>query len=227
MNILALDTCTEMCSAALVFNGQVYEKSELTQRGHSEKILGMMQSVLDEAACSLQQIDAIAFGRGPGSFTGVRIGVGVAQGVAFARELPVAAVSTLAAVAQYAMDKHDVERVAVAMDARMGEIYAAHFIRDNDIAMVVDNEQVCKPEYFKPMDDDKWFAAGSGWREFESELMANFGQLLEDVDVNCLPQASCILKLALTMAEKQQLVPAEQALPVYLRDNVAKKKGEQ
>lgn len=227
MNILALDTCTEMCSAALLIDGQIYSKAELTQRGHSDKILAMLQTVLDEAQTTLQAVDVMAFGRGPGSFTGVRIGVGIAQGIAFARELPVAAVSSLAAVAQQAMNQHKVERVAVAMDARMGEIYCAHFVRRDGLATLADTEQVCPPEQFKPATQDDWFAAGTGWGEYAEQLTTNFAGQLSGSDNACFPQAAEIIQLATQMAAEGALQAAEQALPVYLRDNVAKKKGEQ
>lgn len=226
MNILALDTCTEMCSAAVMINGKVFERSELTQRGHSEKILGMLDAVMAEAKCTLADIDVVAFGRGPGSFTGVRIGVGVAQGIAFARQLPVIPVSTMAAVAQLAIDNHAATRIAVAMDARMGEVYAAHFVAENGLAEKLDEEQVCAPDKFRPVDNTQWFAAGTGWDEYGVVLTQNFAQKISDKQV-LLPTAAAIAKLAFAAAQKGQTISAEQAVPVYLRDNVAKKKGEQ
>lgn len=225
--ILALDTSTEMCSAALRFKGEVRQCDAMTQRGHSEKILAMMDSLLLQADCDIADVDILAFGRGPGSFTGVRIAVGVAQGVAFARELPVAAVSTLAAIAQTAIDRHGVDRVAVAMDARMGEVYAAHFRAENGLAVVCDDERVCHPHQFRPLDDARWCAAGSGWHTYRDTLMANFGERVAFHDADCYPQAAAIIRLARHMAANGELVPAHQAAPVYLRDNVAKKKAEQ
>lgn len=226
MNILALDTCTEMCSAAVLFEGQLFERSELTQRGHSEKILTMLDAVMAEAGCNLADINVVAFGRGPGSFTGVRIGVGVAQGIAFARQLPVVPVSTMAAVAQIAIDDYAASRIAVAMDARMGEVYAGHFVEENGLATALDDERVCPPTEYKPVDTLQWFAAGTGWGEFETVLQANFSQQITQQQV-LLPTAAAIIKLALHKAENGQTIAADQAVPVYLRDNVAKKKGEQ
>lgn len=226
MNILALDTCTEMCSAAVMINGKIFERSELTQRGHSEKILGMLDAVMAKAKCTLADIDVVAFGRGPGSFTGVRIGVGVAQGIAFARQLPVIPVSTMAAVAQLAIDNHAATRIAVAMDARMGEVYTAHFVAENGLAEKLDEEQVCAPDKFHPADNAQWFAAGTGWDEYGSLLTQNFAQQISDKQA-LLPTAAAIAKLAFAAAQKGQTISAEQAVPVYLRDNVAKKKGEQ
>lgn len=226
MNILALDTCTEMCSAAVLFEGQLFERSELTQRGHSEKILTMLDAVMADAGCTLADINVVAFGRGPGSFTGVRIGVGVAQGIAFARQLPVVPVSTMAAVAQIAIDDYAATRIAVAMDARMGEVYAGHFVEENGLATAVDDERVCPPSEYKPVDTSQWFAAGTGWSEFETVLQANFSQQITQQHA-ILPTAAAIAKLALDKAENGQTIAADQAVPVYLRDNVAKKKGEQ
>lgn len=223
MNILALDTCTEQCSAALLINEQLFTKSEPTQRGHSDLLLGMMDSLFEHSASGIESVDALAFGRGPGSFTGVRVGVGVAQGIAFARDIPVIPISTLAAVAQQAIDKHSAQRIAVAVDARMGEVYAAHFENQNGFAVLLDQERVCTPEDFLPLDNNDWFAVGTGWREFKTVLQANFAERLIGCEVGILPEAASIIKLA----QNAETIPAEQALPVYLRNNVAKKKGEQ
>ncbi len=227
MNILALDTCTEVCSAALTINGQLHTLNEPTQRGHSDLILGMFDTLFEQSNSTIADVQAVAFGRGPGSFTGVRVGVGVAQGVAFARDIPVIPISTLSAVAQHAIEQENAEFIAVAMDARMGEVYAAHFENKNGLAVLLDEEQVCPPEHFKPLNNNTWFAAGTGWREFESTLNAQFIDNLAGSNHTLLPNAASIIKLAEAAAERGQLIPAEQALPVYLRNNVAKKKGEQ
>jgi tRNA threonylcarbamoyladenosine biosynthesis protein TsaB len=227
MKILALDTCTEMCSAAVLDENRLTANAVLTQRGHSERILGMIDNVLEEAALSLKQMDVLAFGRGPGSFTGVRVGVGVAQGIAFARQLPVVPVSTLAATAQRAIDEHDASHIAVALDARMGEVYAAHYRNDNGLAVACDDERVCPPAALLPVDDNNWFAAGSGWREHGEILWQNYAGRLTGEDVALLPTAAAIATLARPLAERGEVISPEQAVPIYLRDNVAKKKGEQ
>jgi tRNA threonylcarbamoyladenosine biosynthesis protein TsaB len=227
MTILALDTCTEMCSVAVLTNATLYEHAQLTQRGHSDLVLGMLEDVLAEANTELSAVDYLAFGRGPGSFTGVRVGVGVAQGIAFARQLPVIPISTLAAVAQRAIDEHGAKQVAVALDARMGEVYSAHYREEHGLAVLCDSEQVCAPESFKPLDNSAWFAAGTGWREYQTVLEANFDEQLSGLDTSLLPTAAAMAKLAKFEQEQGRSIPAEQAVPVYLRDNVAKKKGEQ
>jgi len=226
MNILSLDTCTESCSAALLYQGELFERGELTQRGHSDLILGMMDDLFAQAGTTISVIDALAFGRGPGSFTGVRVGIGVAQGIAFARDVPVIPISSLAAVAQVAADQYQLEHIAVAMDARMGEVYAAHYHCDAGVVTLADHERVCPPEAFTPYDDRHWTGIGTGWREYETLLTEQFSPLLIDVHQNCYPHASSIIKLAQVEAKAGRLVSAELALPVYLRDNVAKKKGE-
>jgi len=227
MNILALDTCTESCSAALLYKGELFEQVEMTQRGHSDLILGMMDNVLQQAETNISTIDAIAFGRGPGSFTGVRVGVGVAQGIAFARDIPVIPVSTLLAVAQDAADTLDVDYIAVAMDARMGEVYCAHFERNNGIVERLDSERVCPPEQFKPYSEQQWVGVGTGWREYDSILRENFAANLDKVVFEHYPNASVMIKLAGIEADAGRMIAADKALPVYLRDNVAKKKAEQ
>lgn len=226
MNILALDTTTECCSAALLVNGQQFVLTEMTQRGHSAMILGMLDKLFKQANSTIEQMDAVAFGRGPGSFTGVRIGVGVAQGIAFARELPVIPVSSLAAVAQQAYQQFGFERLAVATDARMGEVYAGSFLIQNGIAVAVDTEQVCLPENFHAADEDEWWAVGTGWSVYPDSLAANFKEKLKAIQPQVMPEAGAMLTLAEHAARQGQLVAAEQALPVYLRNNVAKKKGE-
>ncbi|MDC9726116.1 MAG: tRNA (adenosine(37)-N6)-threonylcarbamoyltransferase complex dimerization subunit type 1 TsaB [Gammaproteobacteria bacterium] len=227
MNILALDTCTESCSAALLYNGELFERVEMTQRGHSDLILGMMDEVFQQADTTISTIDAVAFGRGPGSFTGVRVGVGVAQGIAFARDVPVIPVSTLLAVAQTAADQLDIDYIAVAMDARMGEVYCASYQRKDGTVELIDSERVCPPEQFKPPSAQQWVGVGTGWGEYDEVLRENFSGHLDDVAVNYYPNASVMIKLAKIEAEAGRMVTAEQALPIYLRDNVAKKKAEQ
>jgi tRNA threonylcarbamoyladenosine biosynthesis protein TsaB len=227
MNILALDTCTEVCSTALLINDQLFTESQVTQRGHSDLLLGMMDKLFAQSASSIESVQALAFGRGPGSFTGVRVGVGVAQGIAFARGIPVIPISTLASVAQRAIEQHNAARVAVAIDARMGEVYAAHFQNQNGLAVLLDDEQVCAPDHFRPLDKRTWFAAGSGWREYEAALTQQFTDQLVDTDSELKPDATTMLTLASKKIEKGGLISAEQALPVYLRNDVAKKKGEQ
>ena len=227
MNILALDTCSECCSAALLCDGRLYEVSELTQRGHSELILGMMDKLFEQADTTISSVEAIAFGRGPGSFTGVRVGVSVAQGVAFARDIPVVPISSLAAVAQQGVNLVDTDTFAVAIDARMGEIYCAHYKRVEKVVILLDEERVCSPINFLPIDAKKTVGMGTGSRTYETELTRQFSGQLANTKSEAYPMASAIVELAQIEIAAGRLLPAEQALPVYLRDNVAKKKAGQ
>ncbi len=227
MNILALDTCTELCSVALLYQGELYQHNQMTERGHSDMVLSMMTALLDEAGATIADVDVIAFGRGPGSFTGVRIGVGVAQGIAYARNIPVVGISTLAAVAQTAVDKLTTDRVAVAMDARMGEIYCASYQSQNGLVSLVDEERVCSAEQFKPYSNEKWLGVGTAWRDYHQALSVNFAMTDSDYFTDFYPHAASIIKLAEKQVELGATVSADQALPVYLRNNVAKKKAQQ
>lgn len=227
MNLLALDTSTESCSAAITLHGVLYQRQQMTQRGHSTLILGMLDELFKESGASIADMEALAFGRGPGSFTGVRIGVGVAQGIAFARELPVIPVSTLAAVAQAAYEQTKQQNIAVAMDARMDEIYAASFEVIDGMASLLGEEMVCAAEAFHPVNSAQWLAAGNGWTVYSNALQTNFAKQLISLQADIFPQAATILKLAERLYQQGEFVSADKALPVYLRNDVAKKKAQQ
>jgi len=227
MNLLALDTSTESCSAAITINGVLYQQQQMTQRGHSTLILGMLDQLFKQADASIADIDALAFGRGPGSFTGVRIAVGVAQGIAFARALPVIPVSTLAAVAQAAYELNGNTNIAVAMDARMEEIYSASFQLKEGIVSLLGEEKVCAAKHFFPENSEGWFGAGSGWQVYAEALQTNFSKQLIGQQADIYPRAAIILKLAEQSYQRGEFVSADKALPVYLRNNVAKKKAQQ
>lgn len=221
MIILALETATEACSAALNIDGEIIERFEIAPRGHSELILPMLDSLLAEADISLKQVDALAFGRGPGAFTGVRIGVGVAQGVAFGANLPVVPISTLAALAQGT----DVAQVLVAIDARMDEVYWGRYQRNPHGLMALQGEEcVIVPEQTPLAEGSGWLGAGSGWGAYGVSLgKRHAGQLL-DVAADALPRAAAVSQLAIADFTAGKAVSAEQALPVYLRDKVTWKK---
>lgn len=227
MNILALDTCTELCSAAILAGDTLYTESQPTQRGHSDMILSMMDSLFEQSGLTIKDIDVIAFGRGPGSFTGVRVGVGVAQGIAFARDLPVVAVSSLAALAQHVADQLGAKHIAVAIDARMNEIYCASYHVEEGLVKIKTDEKVCPASEFNPVSEQQWLGAGSGWAAYQDELENNFSSNLTSIQANYYPHASAIAKLAKIEVEAGRTLKAEQAVPVYLRDKVAKKKAQQ
>jgi tRNA threonylcarbamoyladenosine biosynthesis protein TsaB len=224
--ILAIDTSTENCSVALLVNDQVISRSEVAPRDHTKKVLPMVDEVLKEAGLTLQDLDALAFGRGPGSFTGVRIGIGIAQGLAFGADLPMIGVSTLAAMAQASYRLHGVTDVAVAIDARMSEVYWARYTRQENGEWVgVDEECVIPPANLveeAQADDKTWTTAGTGWDAYQNELTGlPFSVTASEV---LYPDSQDIVILAKQELEKGNTVPVEESSPVYLRDNVTWKK---
>lgn len=224
--ILAIDTSTENCSVALLVNDQVISRSEVAPRDHTKKVLPMVDEVLKEAGVTLQDLDALAFGRGPGSFTGVRIGIGIAQGLAFGADLPMIGVSTLAAMAQASYRLHGATDVAVAIDARMSEVYWARYTRqENGEWAGVDEECVIPPANLvaeAKADDVTWTTAGTGWDAYQSELAGlPFSVTASEV---LYPDSQDIVVLAKQELEKGNTVPVEESSPVYLRDNVTWKK---
>jgi len=223
--ILAIETASEACSAALFVDGEVRERFEIAPRGHAALILPYAQSLLDEAGLALQQLDAIAFGRGPGSFTGLRIAAGMAQGIAFGADLPVVAVSTLAALAQGTLREHGVRQVMAALDARMKEVYwACYRGAEQGMVALMGDECVCDPAQVPlPGVGDRWVGAGSGWAAYGEVLSARCGFPTADVYAQQQPHAADVARLAVRGLEQGEAVAAEQALPVYLRDNVADK----
>ncbi|RTZ16441.1 tRNA (adenosine(37)-N6)-threonylcarbamoyltransferase complex dimerization subunit type 1 TsaB [Vibrio aquaticus] len=224
--ILALDTATENCSVALLVDDNVYVRSEVAPRDHTKKILPMVDEVLKEAGVTLAEVDALAFGRGPGSFTGVRIGIGIAQGLAFGADLPMIGISTLEAMAQGTYRKHGVSHVACAIDARMSEVYWGRFSRQEDGTWTqTDAECVTPPQAAadnSQADEQTWFTAGTGWDAY-SEQLAQVKFATEKSDI-LFPDAEDIVQLAKFELAKGNTVEAEEASPVYLRDTVAWKK---
>ena len=225
MKILAIDTATEACSAALYADGEINQFYRVAPREHSHIILPMIEQLLAEAEISLAQLDALAFGRGPGSFMGVRIAAGVTQGIAFARGLPVVPVSTLAAIAQTAHAETGTEHVLAAIDARMNEVYwGAYVLSDDGCVHLQGSESVIAPERASIPAEHEWTGAGTGWSAYGEILNAAIapaglaGQLND-----CLPTAASIARLAAADFQAGRHVDASQAVPVYLRDNVAKK----
>ncbi len=217
--LLALDTATEACSVALLHNGQVFSRYAVIPRLHAQSILPMISEVLAEAGIAKTAIEAIAFGRGPGAFTGLRIAVGVVQGLAFALELPVLPVSNLAAIAQRACREHGVSQVAVAIDARMDEVYWGCFTLVNGEVSLQGMEVVVAPEGAQlPRNaQGDWFAAGTGWQAYAERIAVP----VSAKDAQLLPHAADILTLAKGMWQRGESIAAQAAQPIYLRDQVA------
>ena len=221
MKLLALDTATEACSAAVWVDGAVLERYELAPRRHAALILPMIEAVLADAGLSPLQLDAIAFGRGPGAFTGVRIAVGIAQGVAFAADLPVIPISTLAALALGAAQETGYSRIAAALDARMGEVYwGVYAVADHD-ANPLGEEQVCAPQSVIAPTLGDWFGVGNGWTAYAAVLAQCLP--VDGWQGERYPRAGNVARLAAAPPQRNAWVSADQALPVYLRNKIASK----
>lgn len=219
--LLALDTATEACSVALLHDGKVTSHYEVIPRMHAQKLLPMIKQLLADSGVALSAVDAIAFGRGPGAFTGVRIAIGVVQGLAFALERPVLPVSNLAALAQGALRERGVQQVAAAIDARMDEVYWGCYRAEQGEMRLVGHEAVLAPERVAlPSGAGDWYGVGTGWG-YAERLAATVG----GCDAAALPSAQDILQLATFAWARGEAVVAEQAQPVYLRDNVATPKA--
>jgi tRNA threonylcarbamoyladenosine biosynthesis protein TsaB len=217
--LLAIETATESCSAALLHNGALLERSELAPRRHAELILPMIESLLAEAGIARRRIDAVAVGRGPGAFTGVRLAISVAQGLALGLDIPVVPVSSLAALAQDAPSKDGASILAV-IDARMGEVYAGLFRRSSNgsVEPVGDESVGHANELTLPRVDS---IVGSGWAVYADVLAARLPSAPLFADGARYPQARAIAQLAALQFAAGHSVAPEQALPVYLRDKVA------
>jgi len=226
MRILAIDTATEACSVALWNDGKIGAHFELCPREHTQRILPLVQQQLSEGGVTLAELDALAFGRGPGSFTGVRIGIGIAQGLALGAGLPMIGVSTLMTMAQGAWRKTGATRVLAAIDARMGEVYWAEYQRDDDGVWHGEaTEAVLKPEAVSARLKNlhgEWATVGTGWPAWP-DLAQGSGLVVTDGDV-LLPAAEDMLPLACQLLARQQTVAVEAAEPIYLRNEVAWKK---
>ena len=224
MKLLALDTSTEACSAALYIDGEIHQQYQLAPREHTQLILQMAEHVLAHGGIAITDLDALAFGCGPGSFTGVRIATGVVQGMAFGADLPVVPVSTLASMAQLMLERETEKKVLSIIDARMGEIYfGAYEFSGNGLMQLQGQEALLTPDQIPVPDTTGWFGAGSGWAAYEKDLKQVMGNKLQSFNADVYPQSKTIARLAVAAFERGEAVSAEQAIPVYLRDNVARK----
>ncbi|HVA55624.1 MAG TPA: tRNA (adenosine(37)-N6)-threonylcarbamoyltransferase complex dimerization subunit type 1 TsaB [Gammaproteobacteria bacterium] len=222
MNILALETSTQQCTAALLTNSGILERSQMAERAHAEMILPMVEKLLTEAGLSLNQLDALAFGRGPGGFTGVRVATAVVQGLAFGAQLPVVPVSDLMALAAGAYRVYGAKKILACMDARMGQVYwCVYAVETADDLTACLSETLSAPQTVQLPDTEEWFGAGSGFKAFKDVLEAHLGSALHGQDATLLPMAQDIAVLARLFLTRGQAVSAEAALPVYLRDQVA------
>jgi len=220
-HILAIETSTPACSAALAVDGDILERHALAPRQHAALILPMIESVLAEAEIDVRRLDAIAFGRGPGAFTGVRIAASLVQGIAFAADLPVLPVSTLAALALGGLREAGETRALAALDARKAEVYWGCYWRDGERLVLEGNEIVSPPAGVPRPGPGCWIGVGSGWLAYGDALARHCGngvvRLLPDLE----PRAGDVARLGLQDYLRGAAVTADTAVPVYLRDKVA------
>jgi tRNA threonylcarbamoyladenosine biosynthesis protein TsaB len=219
MNLLALETATDCCSVALLTDAGVLEDHRLAPRQHAALILPMIECLLAQAGLTRQALDVIAFGRGPGAFTGLRIAAGVAQGLALGLDRPVVPVSTLAALAQAG----GADRALAALDARLGEIYFGYYTRGADGLVLADAaDGLAPPEAVRLPLDPAWrgVGVGPGWCAYGEVLRARLGHCIDAVNADVQPRAGGLARLAAAAFARGEALSAELALPVYLRDRV-------
>ena len=221
MKLLAIETSTETCSVALTVNGEVLQRYRHAPRQHAELLLPWVQELLAEAGIGFSSIGAIAFSRGPGSFTSLRIGIGVVQGMAWASGCPVIPVSSLAATAQAAAN-NGVDTALVALDARMNEVFTGLYrINENGIMTLAGEERVCSPDLVPAVTENGVYGVGIGFDRYPS--LHEQPVALAGVRAEVWPDAASVLKLSQAWLLNNEALPAELAQPVYLRDNVAQK----
>ena len=217
MKLLAIETATEACSVALWLDGEVIERFELAPRRHAELTLPWADELLARAGVARSQLDAVAIGRGPGAFTGVRLAVAIGQGVALALDRPIVPVSTLAALAMQAPGP----RVLAAIDARMGEVYAATFALEDGDARATSSERVLPPDQVPMPEGTDWHGVGTGFGAADGLLARTLAPSLASVQASALPRAGDVARLAARAFARGEAIAPERAEPAYLRDNVA------
>jgi len=229
MKLLAIETSTEACSVALWIDGQVLERFELAPRRHTELVLPWAGELLAEAGIAKSQLDAIAVGRGPGAFTGVRLAVALVQGMALALDKPVLSISTLAALAMSApAENRQGERILAAIDARMGELYLGLFRRDPERMLVaLGDEWMATPSSPGVPAGRPMIGVGSGFSADNKALVAALGESLLSVDGDALPHAADVARLGALAIARGEAIAADNLEPAYLRDKVALTLAEQ
>jgi len=223
LKLLAIETSTEACSVALYDDGALALRHELAPRRHTQLVLPWAEQLLAGAGLRKSQLDAIAVGRGPGAFTGVRLGIAIAQGLALALDRPVLPVSTLAALAM----QGEGDRILAAIDARMGEVYLGRFARDAEgLVSPVGDELLCPPAQ-APLPPVALHGVGTGFSAESGALVARLGESLKGFDATALPRADHLARLAVRAFQRGEAVAPDAVEPAYLRDKVALTLAEQ
>ncbi len=226
MNLLAIDTSTEVLSLAVQKGGECFTSDTVAGQTHSQQVLPLIRNLLSEAGLTLQDLHGIAYGEGPGSFTGLRIACGVAQGLAFGAGLPVVGISTLLALAENSGE----DKVIACLDARMGEVYHAAFEKQVDVWLEISPAGLFKPLEVPRIAGKNWVGVGTGWVTFNAELSEVYKNNISQIKLGELiydhPVAMAILQLAKPQFEAGLGQPAVSAQPVYIRNKVALKTSE-
>jgi tRNA threonylcarbamoyladenosine biosynthesis protein TsaB len=213
MRFAALETSTEWCSVAVYIEGDISALEQRAGQRHAELVLPMLDRLLRRSALGADALDAVAFGAGPGSFTGLRIACGVAQGIALARNLPVLGISTLEALAE----ESGADRVVACLDARMNEVYSACLERDRSQWRTLGPARCVPPGEVAPPAGSGWYGCGSGFAAY-ADLAARIGV---SVLAGVHPGALAIARLAAPRLAAGEGVDAALAAPFYMRDKVA------
>lgn len=221
MRMLAIDTVTEACSVAIWHDGEVAVREEIVYQSHTEQVLPMVQALLAETDTARSQLDAIVFDRGPGSFTGLRVGAGVTQGLALGLDRPVIPVSSLAVLAQGAWRRDGQHSVLACIDARQAEVYWAGFVLEDEIMVNKTGEHVGPADQVSTTIPSSWYGVGTGFARYADELATLSGVTWLGTQSQRYPLAQDSFPLALAAWTREDWIPATDAIPIYLRDNVA------
>ena len=223
LNILAIDSSTDACSVALKYKHDVFERFEIAPKQHTKLLLPFVDELLSETGISLSDLDGIAFTSGPGSFTGLRMAASLVQSLAFAADLPVVPVSTLATIAQGVSAQLETQSpILVAMDARMQQVYLGGYeVEKHHLVSNIMDDCVIKPEDVElPSTQMSWIGVGSGWKEYEDRFSGVVLEHVELIEEEIYPKASDVIKLAEPKFLANEVLDAAQAQPVYLSDYV-------
>lgn len=223
MNLLAFDTSSEYLSVALSVDGHLLERDSLASQQHSNWLLPWIRDLLDEADITLAALDAIAFGNGPGAFTGLRIGAGVAQGLALGAGKGLLPISSLLALAEQARAANlETTRVLSCIDARMQQVYlAAHEYVDGHWRQRI-APGLFDVDALPALEGEGWTGIGSGFDVFADTLSGSWGERVGKLMPGCHPQATAMIRLGLQQLARGETVAAGAADLLYLRDKVAR-----
>jgi tRNA threonylcarbamoyladenosine biosynthesis protein TsaB len=223
MKLLALDTSHSACSLALLIDDEIHTSHQIAPMQQAQLVLPQLEALLLAHNIKLKELDALAFGRGPGSFTGVRIAASVMQGLAFAADLPLIGISSLAATAQGAFNDLGWKKLMVGTDARIREVYwGVYTVNAAGLVELIGSEMVCAPDAITIPNGEEWYAIGNAWEEYQDTMLQRLDCQPIAIDSSRIPMASAVARLAKNKFNKQEWSKSiAESVPIYLRDNVA------